>query len=100
LTAVVSAGTTGGPHARAQMIRTLTWQGAHVVAQLGITSPRTKSDASGRIVDTTTVDTIQQVAQCLVASIHLAGPDRLALVAEVTSAAGIEPGHLAPVPDP
>lgn len=70
-----------------------------MVAQLGITAPRTKSDASGRIVDTDTIGSIRHVARHLVEAIDLAGPDRLALVAEVTSAAGIEPGHVAPVPD-
>ncbi len=42
---LVSAGTSGGYHARRALVQTLTWQGAHVVASLGIDAPRTKSDA-------------------------------------------------------
>ena len=49
--AVISAGTSGGPYARQMMVQTLTWQGAHVVAELGIAAPRTKSDADGRFTD-------------------------------------------------
>ena len=49
--AVISAGTSGGPFARQMMVQTLTWQGAHVVDELGIAAPRTKSDADGRITD-------------------------------------------------
>ena len=39
--AVISAGTSGGLHARRMLAQTLTWQGAYVVGQLGIASPRT-----------------------------------------------------------
>ena len=46
---LISAGTSGGIHARNALVQTLTWQGAHVVASLGIGSPRTKSDAHGAI---------------------------------------------------
>jgi NAD(P)H-dependent FMN reductase len=45
--AVVSAGTAGGPFARQMLIQTLTWQGAHVVAQIGIAAPRTKVQRGG-----------------------------------------------------
>src|SRR5262249_55911323 len=41
--AVISAGTSGGEHARREMAQTLTWQGAYVVGELGIAAPRTKS---------------------------------------------------------
>jgi NAD(P)H-dependent FMN reductase len=40
--AVLCAGTTGGPNAVEQVARTLTWQGAHVVAALGVAAPMTK----------------------------------------------------------
>lgn len=45
--AVLSAGTTGGPFARAQLTRTLSWQGAHVIASMGVSAPKTQRDASG-----------------------------------------------------
>ncbi len=40
--AVVTAGTSGGLHARRQLVQTLTWQGAYVVAELGIAVPRSE----------------------------------------------------------
>ena len=46
--ALLSAGTTGGFHARRMMAQTLTWQGAYVVAELGISSARTKLEG-GRL---------------------------------------------------
>ena len=44
---VVSAGTNGAEHAQRMLVQTLTWRGAHVVADLGITAPRTKTEVSG-----------------------------------------------------
>ena len=85
--AVITAGTSGGSHARQMLIQTLTWQGAHVVAQLGIASPRTKSDAGGRFVDAATVAEIEQLTAVLVDAPTLAADDRLALAP--TSAQGI-----------
>ena len=46
--AVLSAATSGGLHARATTTRTLTWQGAHVIEELGIAGPRAKID-QGRV---------------------------------------------------
>ncbi len=43
--AVLSAGTSGGVFAIEQLVRTLSWQGALVVATLGISAPRTKTNA-------------------------------------------------------
>ena len=60
---MISAGTTGGADARRQLIQTLTWPGAHVVGQLGIAAPRTKSDATGRYTDPTTIAEIKQLAR-------------------------------------
>jgi NAD(P)H-dependent FMN reductase len=65
---VLSAGTTGGPFARQVLARTLLWQGAHVVAQLGIAAPRTKSDATGAITDRATVAAIASFAEAVVAA--------------------------------
>jgi chromate reductase, NAD(P)H dehydrogenase (quinone) len=55
---VISAGTSGGEHARRSMVQTLTWQGAYVVAELGISFPRAKSDDTGRFTDAITLDAI------------------------------------------
>jgi chromate reductase len=41
-TAVMAVGTTGGFHARQTTARALLWQGAYLVGELGIASPRTK----------------------------------------------------------
>ncbi len=65
--ALISAGTTGGVHARQMMAQTLQWQGARVVADLGISTPKVKSDKSGRIVDVSTIAEIERVVRVLVA---------------------------------
>jgi chromate reductase, NAD(P)H dehydrogenase (quinone) len=47
--ALLSAGTSGGVFARRDLVRTLSWQGAHVVASLGIEAASTRSvSASSR----------------------------------------------------
>jgi NAD(P)H-dependent FMN reductase len=94
--AVVSAGTTGGPFARQMLIQTLTWQGAHVVAQMGIAAPRTKSDADGRFTDASTIAEIERLTAVLVDAPTLDAAARLALVRTVVAAAGVDIGHIAP----
>ncbi len=97
--ALISAGTTGGEFARHQLIRSLTWQGAHVVGHLGIAAPRTKSDADGRLVDPPTLVEIEALVDLVRAVLEMSGDERLDLVRKVTEEAGIEPGHIAPVPE-
>jgi len=97
--ALLSAGTTGGHYARDQLIRSLTWQGAHIFAQLGVAAPRTKSDRGGRIVDPITVGAINDLTDVILRIGQLPPDDRLKLVEQITGAAGVEPGHIAPVPD-
>lgn len=63
--ALISAGTTGGTLALADLTRTLTWQGARIVGQVGIASPRTKSDGDGTLTDAATVDAIEQLVDGL-----------------------------------
>ena len=63
--AVLCAGTTGGPNAVGQVARALTWQGAHVVAALGVAAPMTKRDPDGRIVDEATVHALASVVDDL-----------------------------------
>ena len=94
--AVLSAGTTGGSFARQHLIQTLTWQGAHVVADLGIAAPRTKSDAEGRYTDPVTVDAIEALTAVLLAAVTMPGDDRLALVRTIVDVAGVDPAHIAP----
>jgi NAD(P)H-dependent FMN reductase len=96
-TVVLSAGTSGGVHARRQLIQTVTWQGAHVVGDLAIAAPRTKSDAAGRITDAATIADIENLAQIAVDAPLLSADDRLARVREIVTSAGIEPDHIAPV---
>ena len=95
--AIISAGTSGGLHARQHLVQTLTWQGAHVVAGLGIAAPRTKSDADGRFADAATIAAIERLADVLADAVALDGQARLALVRAVVAGAGVDPAHIAPV---
>jgi chromate reductase, NAD(P)H dehydrogenase (quinone) len=95
--AVLSAGTTGGPYARRALAQTLTWQGAYVVAEAGIASPRARSDAEGRLTDEATLPAIADATRTLLAA--AAGPpaEQVALATRLVAALGIEAGHVAPV---
>ena len=93
---VLSAGTSGGVHARHQLIQTLTWQGAHVVGDLAIAAPRTKSDADGRFTDAATIADIQQLAQIALDAPTLSADDRIARVRDILTSAGISTDHIAP----
>jgi chromate reductase, NAD(P)H dehydrogenase (quinone) len=93
--AVVSAGTSGGEHARQMMIQTLTWQGAHVVAELGIVAPRTKSDDAGRFTDPATLAALRAVATAVLAAPDLDTDDRVATVAPLLARFGIDPVRIA-----
>jgi chromate reductase, NAD(P)H dehydrogenase (quinone) len=93
--AVISAGTTGGPFARQMLIQTLTWQGAHVVAQVGIAAPRAKSDADGRLTDDATIAEIERLTAVLVDAPTLDAARRLGLVRTVVSTAGVDIGRIA-----
>jgi chromate reductase, NAD(P)H dehydrogenase (quinone) len=95
--AVMSAGSTGGHHARQHLIQTLTWQGAHVVAQLGISYPKTKSDAEGRLTDPATLADIEGLALALAGAPTLPPEARLTLVRAVIDEMGIDPNHIAPL---
>jgi NAD(P)H-dependent FMN reductase len=95
--AVLSAGTSGGHYARQALVQTLTWQGAHVVADLGIASPRTKSDVHGRITDEPTIAAIRELTALLLGAPRLAADERLALVTAIVEAAGVDVRHIAPL---
>jgi hypothetical protein len=91
--AVLSAGTSGGPHARQMMIQTLTWQGAHVVAEVGIAAPRTKSDEDGRFTDAATLGELSALADAVLAAV--AAEDRVPLAIAVVTRFGISPERVA-----
>ena len=86
---VLSAGTSGGAHARRMMAQTLTWQGAYVVSDLGIASPRTKSDDAGRIVDPDTVAGLDALARTVVAACSWPADEQVARAATVVGGLGV-----------
>ncbi|MEP6624298.1 MAG: NADPH-dependent FMN reductase [Acidimicrobiia bacterium] len=94
---LITAGTSGGYHARAALVQTLTWQGAHVVASLGIDAPRTKIAADGRFADVATLAVLREFADRMVGASALTPDDRLGLVYGIVEAASVEPGHVAPL---
>jgi NAD(P)H-dependent FMN reductase len=98
--ALLSAGTSGGVFARRDLVRTLSWQGAHVVASLGIEAAGTKSvshaDGSRRFTNPTTLNEIGVLARSLVASVAQRPSERLAAITRLARDAGVEQG---PLPD-
>jgi NAD(P)H-dependent FMN reductase len=94
--AVISAGTSGGQHARQAMVQTLTWQGAHVVGELGIVGPRTKSDAEGRLTDVPTLQAIAQLTGLLLGTTAMPSGDVVELACGVVGSFGIDVAHVAP----
>jgi len=95
--AVISAGTSGGWFARQMLAQTLTWQGAYVVAELGISAPRTKSDAEGHFNDEATITSIEQTADLLLDAISMPPANVAARATAVTAALQISGDHIAPV---
>ena len=97
--ALLSAGTSGGVFARRDLVRTLSWQGAHVVVSLGIqaASNRSVNDADGsrRLTDPTTLDEIRSLASSLVASAGERPSERFTAVMRLARDAGVEQGPLA-----
>lgn len=71
---VVSAATGGGRHAIRQLARTLTWQGAFVVASCGIAAPSAKVQ-DGCLVDPATSSQLDRLTRRLVDAIS-GGVDR------------------------
>lgn len=96
---LVSAGTTGGVLARRDLVRTLCWQGAHVVASLGIESPQTKSvsDAGGhrRFTDPATLRDIEELVSSLVTLAGERPAGRLGAITRLAIDAGVDPGPMA-----
>lgn len=96
---LLSAGTSGGVLARRDLVRTLSWQGAHVVASLGIEAANTRSvndsDGSRRITDPRTIDDIGALASSLVAAVAQSPSERLAAITRLALDAAIDVGPLA-----
>ena len=93
---VISAGTSGGHHARQTLIQTLTWQGGWVIGELGIAAPRTKSDDAGRISDPATLTAIAALAERVLAGASTPNEELAARAGEVARAWAIDPVHVAP----
>ncbi len=94
---LVSVGTSGGHHARRALVQTLTWQGAHIVASLGVDAPKSKSDADGRITDPATVVVLEAFARSMMDIPTLVARARLDVVGGVVRAAGIDGHRIAPL---
>ena len=92
--AVISAGTSGGRYARQALAQTLTWQGAYVVAELGITAPRTKSDDTGRFTDVPTIRAISSLTELLLGSPAMPATALVDVARRVLGSLGIDTGHL------
>ena len=85
---ILSAGTTGGPFARQVLAQTLLWQGAHVVAQLGIAAPKTKTDAAGKYVDAATVTALEAFAAAVIESLNMSPETRANVSRGVAASVG------------
>lgn len=91
--AVISAGTTGGVFAIENLVRTLSYQGALVVATLGIRAPRTKMSAEHSYQDQGTLRALRQLTADLIRA-HDSDPiDLLTFVEAVVAPYGIDPAR-------
>jgi NAD(P)H-dependent FMN reductase len=89
--AVVSAATMGGRHSIQQLSQTLTWQGAYVIATLGIVAPLTKTSDDGAITDEPTCERLDRLAD-VVSDAVAGGLERCeALRLAVLEPLGIDP---------
>ncbi len=91
---VLSAGTSGGSNAIEQLVRTLTWQGALVLATLGIAAPRTKMDEAGSFTDPATISEIQRWAEQVREAPTLSAAETHSRVAPIVNGYGLDPAHL------
>ena len=78
------------------MAQTLTWQGAYVVAELGIESPRTKSDADGRLAHEPTAAAIASLTHDLLAASALTGVELVERATALVRSLNIDDAHVAP----
>jgi chromate reductase, NAD(P)H dehydrogenase (quinone) len=94
--AVLSAGTSGGLHARRMMAQTLTWQGAYVVAELGIAAPHTKFDDAGRVTHEPTAAALTSLTCTLLDAPTMTAADLVELATSVVGSLDIDVAHVAP----
>jgi NAD(P)H-dependent FMN reductase len=94
--AVLSAGTSGGVHARRMMVQTLTWQGAYVVAELGIEAARTKFDADGRLTHEPTAAAIALLTHDLLAASDMTGVELVERATALVGSLDIDVAHVVP----
>jgi NAD(P)H-dependent FMN reductase len=96
---LLSAGTSGGVFARRDLMRTLSWHGAHVVASMGIEAASIKSvshsDGPRRISDPKTLEESGTLASSLLASIAQSPSVRFSAITRLARDAGVELGPLA-----
>jgi hypothetical protein len=78
------------------MAQTLTWQGAYVVAELGITAPRTKSDDEGRFTDVSTIAAISSLTELLLDAATMPAAALVDVAGDVVGSLGIDTAHLTP----
>lgn len=93
---VVSAGTSGGVHARRQAAQTVTWQGAYVVAELGVAAPRTKFDTDGRLHDAATAAAIGELCEQIRAASSLTADGLVERATAVVARLGVDVAHVSP----
>ena len=93
--AVLSAGTSGGLHARRMLAQTLTWQGAYVIAELGIESARTKFDGR-HLSDAGTATAIASLTHTLLGAVAMPAGEIVALATHVVGSLGIDTVHIVP----
>lgn len=86
---ILSAGTTGGPFARQVLARTLLWQGAQLVAQLGISAPRTKSAPDGTFSDAATLTALHAFAGSVLAGLAAEADARGGASARIAASVGV-----------
>lgn len=97
---VASAGTTGGPNAIEQLVRTISWQGGWVVATVGVAAARTKTDTHGNYTDRATLTEIECWTDAVTAAVD--GPTSLRLnsLTQVVSRFGIDPTRFGDLDEP
>ena len=88
--AVISASTTGGTNAIEQMARTLTWQGARVVATCRVPAPLTKVNDDLTVTHRETVTALEALADAVADALSAEPDDVEALVVATLQPLGIE----------
>jgi hypothetical protein len=77
------------------MAQTLTWQGAYVLAELGIAGARTKFEG-GRLTDEATATAIGSLTRVVLAVPEMSSSDIVALATDVVGSLGLDVTHVTP----